>query len=43
MEAYERKLYPISHADPIDAIQFRMEQQGLTPKDLEPDIGPSGR
>ena len=27
----------------LAAIQFRMEQQGLTPKDLEPYIGPSGR
>jgi HTH-type transcriptional regulator / antitoxin HigA len=25
--------------DPIEAIQFRMEQQGLTRKDLEPIIG----
>jgi HTH-type transcriptional regulator / antitoxin HigA len=25
--------------DPIEAIQFRMEQQGLTRKDLEPLIG----
>ncbi len=24
---------------PIDAIKFRMEQQGLTPKDLQPMIG----
>lgn len=30
-------------ADPVDAIKFRMEQQGLTQKDLEPYIGPSGR
>jgi antitoxin component HigA of HigAB toxin-antitoxin module len=27
----------------LAAIQFKMEQQGLTPKDLEPYIGPSGR
>ena len=43
VEAYENKHYPISAADPIDAIKFRMEQQGLTPKDLEPYIGSSGR
>ncbi len=43
IEAYERNHDPICPADPIDAIQFRMEQQGLTPKDLEPYIGPSGR
>ncbi len=43
IEAYENKNYPISAADPIDAIKFRMEQQGLTQKDLEPFIGSSGR
>ena len=43
VEAYENKHYPISAADPIDAIKFRMEQQGLTQKDLEPFIGSSGR
>ena len=29
--------------DPVEAIKFRMEQQGLTPRDLEPFIGSSGR
>ncbi|WP_047550324.1 helix-turn-helix domain-containing protein [Methylotenera sp. G11] len=43
IEAYENKHYPISPADPIEAIKFRMEQQGLTQKDLEPFIGSSGR
>lgn len=43
IEAYEQKHYPITPADPVDAIKFRMEQQGLTQKDLEPFIGPSGR
>ena len=32
IEAYEDKHFPISAADPIDAIKFRMEQQGLTQK-----------
>lgn len=39
IEAYERRHYPVGPADPIDAIKFRMEQQGLTPKDLQPMIG----
>jgi HTH-type transcriptional regulator/antitoxin HigA len=39
IEAYERKHYPIGPADPIEAIKFRMDQQGLTPKDLQPMIG----
>ena len=43
IEAYEYKRYPITAADPVDAIKFRMEQQGLTPKDLELYIGSSGR
>jgi len=43
VEAYEHKHYPISAADPVEAIKFRMEQQGLTQKDLEPFIGSSGR
>ena len=43
VEAYENKYYPINSADPIDAIRFRMDQQGLTPRDLEAYIGSSGR
>ena len=43
IEAYENKHYPISLPDPIEAIKCRMQQQGLTAKDLEPYIGASGR
>ncbi|MEH6798950.1 MAG: transcriptional regulator [Halopseudomonas sabulinigri] len=43
IEAYESKHYPIQAADPIEAIKFRMEQDGLTARDLEQFIGPSGR
>ena|SRR5690349_14084754 len=39
IEAYEDKHFPIDPPDPIEAIKFRMEQQGLTRKDLEPLIG----
>jgi HTH-type transcriptional regulator/antitoxin HigA len=39
IEAYEDKHYPMNLPDPIEAIKFRMEQQGLTRKDLEPLIG----
>ena len=39
IEAYEAKHYPIAPPDPVEAIKFRMEQAGLTPKDLEPMIG----
>lgn len=43
IEKYEDKHYPIGPSDPIEAIKFRMEQQGLTPRDLEAYIGSSGR
>ncbi|MFP0196027.1 MULTISPECIES: helix-turn-helix domain-containing protein [Pseudomonas] len=43
IEKYEEEHYPIPPSDPIEAIKFRMEQQGLTPRDLEPFIGTSGR
>ena len=43
VEAYENKHYDFGRADPVEAIKFRMEQQGLTARDLEPFIGPSGR
>jgi HTH-type transcriptional regulator/antitoxin HigA len=43
IEAYEAKHYPITPPDPIEAILFRMEQQGLKPKDLEPMIGQLNR
>jgi len=39
IEAYETQHFPIDLPDPIAAIQFRMEQAGLTPKDLQPMIG----
>ncbi|WP_312224755.1 helix-turn-helix domain-containing protein [Stutzerimonas nitrititolerans] len=40
---YEDEHYPMPPSSPIEAIKFRMEQQGLTPRDLEPFIGSSGR
>lgn len=43
VQAYEAKHYPISLPDPIEAIKFRMEQDGITIKDLEPIIGKSNR
>ncbi|MDF2642253.1 MAG: hypothetical protein K0R45_1525 [Pseudomonas sp.] len=43
IERYEAERYPLPQSDPIEAIKFLMEQQGLTPADLEPYIGSSGR
>src|SRR5882757_7693219 len=39
IDAYETEHDPMDPPDPIEAIKFRMEQQGLTRKDLEPLIG----
>ncbi|MFL5097783.1 MAG: type II toxin-antitoxin system HigA family antitoxin [Xanthobacteraceae bacterium] len=39
IDAYEAAQFPLDPPDPIEAIRFRMEQQGLTRKDLEPLIG----
>jgi HTH-type transcriptional regulator/antitoxin HigA len=39
VETYEDKAYPIDPPDPVAALRFRMEQQGLKPKDLIPYIG----
>ncbi|MDH6265401.1 HTH-type transcriptional regulator/antitoxin HigA [Rhizobium sp. SG_E_25_P2] len=43
IEVYEAKQYPMDPPDPIEAIKFRMEQQGLTRKDLEPIFGTRNR
>lgn len=39
VDVYETEHYPMDPPDPIEAIKFRMEQQGLTRKDLEEIIG----
>jgi HTH-type transcriptional regulator/antitoxin HigA len=39
IDAYESAHYPMDSPDPIEAIKFRMEQQGLVRKDLEGVIG----
>ncbi len=39
IDAYETEHYPMDPPDPVEAIRFRMEQQGLSRKDLEPLIG----
>jgi HTH-type transcriptional regulator / antitoxin HigA len=39
VQAYEARHFPVDSADPVEAIKFRMDQQGLTPRDLEPMIG----
>ena len=43
VQAYEARHFPIDAPDPVEAIRFRMEQSGLSVKDLEPLIGKSNR
>ena len=43
VEAYEDKFYKIDAPDPIEAIKFRMEQEGLKQKDLIDIIGSKSR
>jgi HTH-type transcriptional regulator/antitoxin HigA len=43
VEAYEQERWRIDPPDPIDAILIRMEERGLTRRDLEPILGSSGR
>ncbi len=43
VQAYEAKHVPMTAPDPVEAIKFRMDQSGLSVKDLEPLIGKSNR
>jgi len=43
VDAYETEHFVMGAPDAVTAIQFRMEQQGLTRKDLEPMIGSRAR
>jgi HTH-type transcriptional regulator/antitoxin HigA len=43
VEDWERRHQPILPPDPIEAIRFRMEQQGLTASDLAPLLGGANR
>ncbi len=43
VDEYESRVHPIEAPDPIEAIRFRMDQEGLTAKDLERLIGYKGR
>jgi HTH-type transcriptional regulator/antitoxin HigA len=43
VEAYEARRWAIDAPDPIDAIKLRMEQRGLTRRDLQRILGGSGR
>ena len=43
VDKYESERFPIEAPDPVDALVFRMEQAGLSRRDLEPMIGTRAR
>jgi HTH-type transcriptional regulator/antitoxin HigA len=43
VEAWERKQYPFDLPDPVEAIKYHMDQNGLQPRDLIPFIGSRNR
>ncbi len=43
VHTFEEEHYPIEAPDPIEAIKFRMEQQGLEDADLVPFLGQRSR
>jgi HTH-type transcriptional regulator/antitoxin HigA len=43
VEAWERRHYPLDLPDPVEAIKYHMDQNGLQPRDLIPFIGSRNR
>lgn len=43
LEDYERKVFDFGPIDPVEAIEFRMAEQGLKQKDLVPLLGSRSR
>ena len=43
VESWERKHYPLDLPDPVEAIKYHMDQNGLQPRDLIPFIGSRNR
>lgn len=43
VEDYEKSRFPLNKPDPVDAIVFRMEQQGLRQKDIAELLGGKNR
>src|SRR3972149_4792816 len=43
VEAWERKHYPLDLPDPVEAIKYHMDQNGMQPRDLIPFIGSRNR
>jgi HTH-type transcriptional regulator/antitoxin HigA len=43
IEKYEQEHFPVDYPDPIEAIEFRMDQMGLDQQDLTKMIGSKSR
>ena len=43
VESWERRHYPLDLPDPVEAIKYHMDQNGLKPRDLIPFIGSRNR
>jgi HTH-type transcriptional regulator/antitoxin HigA len=43
VEAWERRHYPLDLPDPVEAIKYHMDQNGLQPRDLISFIGSRNR
>ena len=43
VEMYEQEKYPIDNPDPVEAIKFRMEQEGLSNTDMIVYFGSKSR
>jgi HTH-type transcriptional regulator/antitoxin HigA len=43
IEKYEMEAFPMDRPGPIEAIRFRMQQQGLSNKDLIPFMGSASK
>ena len=43
VEAWERQYYSLDLPDPVEAIKYHMDQNGLKPRDLIPFIGSRNR
>lgn len=43
IETYEKERFPIGLPDPIEAIRFRIDQEGLRQRDLVPYFGTKSR
>jgi HTH-type transcriptional regulator / antitoxin HigA len=43
IEAYEAKHHPVGPPSPVEAIKFRMDQGGLSQRDLRPFIGSASK